>query len=335
MLNNRIIVITGPTGSGKTALSEKIAQRLNNIEVINADVGQFYKPLSVGTAKPDLAKQPFRSHLFDVLDEPEDLDVAAYRDRVKVLIRDIYGRGNVPVVVGGSLFYIKALFFEPHHHVGEVNGSVGPKNPCKLEVHESGNWDLLRDIDPCRAAKIHPNDVYRINRALELWRKTGRLPSEFVPQFNPLCDAFIVYLGCEKDYLRSRLKQRTDEMLSHGWLEEVEGIRGTKWEAFVRRKKLIGYVQLLDFIEGTLCENLDEVSKTIFEKTWQYAKRQRIFWDKFEDDLLEGLSGKGDHDTIISRLSISGDLWISAMVDDIEGYINKYDLQVRDNSELF
>ena len=130
-----VIVITGPTGSGKTALSHKLGQSLP-IEIINADIGSFYQPMTIGTAKPDWRNEVVPHHMFDILNEPGSFDVAQYRTRCFELIQEIEARGNYPVIVGGSMFYIHSLFFPPRgflycaskqqsHHPSFIGWRVG------------------------------------------------------------------------------------------------------------------------------------------------------------------------------------------------------------------
>ena len=277
-----ILIIAGPTASGKTALSEKIANSLT-CEIINADVGQFYKPLSIGTAKPDWENQAVKHHLFDIIDQPEDLSVFKYRKLVLDKATQIWEQGKLPIVVGGSLFYLKSLFFPPQEleHKQESNKD-------KMENDDGDLWEILNKIDPERAKKIHPNDVYRIRRALEIWEKTGIKPSEHKPKYDPQFHSFFVFLSLDKAEINKRIDLRTEEMIKAGWFEETKALIKTKWEDFLKRKGLIGYPEILKWIEdGEKKEKLPDLIKGIQQKTRLYAKRQRIFWKSLKPLLEE------------------------------------------------
>jgi tRNA dimethylallyltransferase len=284
------LIITGPTASGKTQLSEMIAVN-RTCEIINADVGQFYKPLSVGTAKPDLATVSYKHHLFNLLDKPEDLSVVKYRNLVTDLVKDICSRGKIPVIVGGSLFYIKSLFFPPQElptrDLNVQNNNLDQINIDNLS--EDQQWELLQKIDPERAAVLHSNDHYRIGRALKIWIQTGTKPSAYKPILQPTFNALIVYVEPDVSILKNRICLRTSLMINpedstkFGWIEEAEALVGTEWEEFLKTKNLIGYTEIFDWIKaGKNKSELPELISKIQIKTTQYAKRQRTFWKSFQ-----------------------------------------------------
>ncbi len=275
---NFVLFLTGPTGVGKTELSLKIGEAVHG-EIINSDVGQFYQPLMIGTAKPEWNTQVVPHYMFDILDSPCNYSVAAYREKVISLIDDICGRGKIPIVVGGSGFYLKSLLFP----VQEEGGS----SPAV-----SGTWDQLNNIDPVRASKISKNDYYRINRALSLWFATGTLPSHCKPLF---CTEFtydLVYVGRTRSELYKRIDSRVLSMVQAGLIDEVKSILGSPWEDFIKKKKLIGYNEVIDFIYGKL--SFEDMIIGIQSKTRQYAKRQEIYWRHFAKELVAA-------DTLLGR----------------------------------
>jgi len=301
---NTALIITGPTASGKTQLSEMLAGDIS-CEIINADVGQFYKPLSVGTAKPNLNQIKYTHHLFDLIDAPEDLSVVKYRQLISDTVENICNSGKTPIIVGGSLFYIKSLFFPPAQLEAMCQDVVQLETPADPSIHalraHSGRaagegWELLQKIDPERAAKIHPNDGYRVNRALEIWRKTGQKPSMYKPCFEPIFNAMIVFVCPTQEILNQRIYQRTEQMIKEGgWIEEARGLLGTEWEDFVRAKGLIGYPEIFDWISCKQLRscgdknNLNELINVIHLKTTQYAKRQKTFWRSFKNELNQAV----------------------------------------------
>lgn len=330
-----ILIIYGPTGVGKTDFALNIASKIP-AEIINMDVGQLYAPLSIGTAKPDLSTVSVAHHGFDVLDKPENFTVKAYRILCEQLILDIAKRGKLPILVGGSGFYLKSLFFPPQE-LGQELDSYGTEYDCDTDTSDYGKsvneeksdtgdyygksvceeknranqanqssyclWLQLQAIDPVRASHIHPQDTYRIKRALDIWLKTGKKPSDCKPYFNPIAigSAHIVFLARDKKELYDRINQRVDLMIDAGWLEEVKKLLKTPWELFIRHKKLIGYNELIDFLQaapdqkthsktthgqgthGTESAHADfaSVLVAIKQRTRHYAKRQFTFWRTF------------------------------------------------------
>ncbi len=260
-----MIIIFGPTGVGKTDFGEALASKIP-AEIVNADLGQFYTPLSIGTAKPNWQSSAIPQHLFDIINEPRLMSVAEYRDKALQTFNDIWAREKIPVIIGGSGFYLKSLFFPPQI------GSVYTDSHFSIE---GDGWRELYDIDPERALKIHPNDVYRIKRALSIYHATGRKPSEYQPLYQPVGSFCFVYVTRQRQDLYSRIDQRVKLMLDAGWIDEVERLKGTDWESFLKKKKLIGYDDILEYLEGEKKERqMNELIDLIAQKTRNYAKRQ-------------------------------------------------------------
>lgn len=275
-----VLFIIGPTASGKTQLSEDLARTLGG-EIVNIDVGQFYKPLTVGTAKPLWQEYSFKAHLFDILDEPVDLNVRLYRTYLLNLVHQITARGNVPIVVGGSFFYIKSLFFPPNEFAIK---------PSDVDVKESLNceagdlWAQLQSVDPVRAQELHPHDEYRIRRALAILQATGVQASLLKPAFDPKIRPLFLYRRRDRATMLDRIEKRTEIMIMQDhWVDEAEKLIGTSWEQFLVEKNLIGYAILFDWIkDGKPVAKLPEVIEKIKIQTRQYAKRQETFWRGFE-----------------------------------------------------
>lgn len=276
-MNTFFIIIHGPTGVGKTDFILNLGKTFP-IEIINCDIGQMYKPLSIGTAKPDWQNEPIVHHLFDIITTPTNYSVVEYRKDVQKKIEEVAARGRIPVLVGGSGFYGKSLFFPPI----EENLDI-------LSV--TGTWQDLEKVDPERAKTIHKNDAYRINRALSL-NAAGKKASQSVPFYNPLGSNFLVaYLYKDRQILYEQINQRVKSMIEKGWIEEVVRLKDTEWEHFLKKKKLIGYPEILEYLEGNI--NKETLISTIQKKTRNYAKRQETFWKMFKKSLCDnGLQGK-------------------------------------------
>ncbi len=275
------LVLFGPTGVGKSEVALMLSQELPS-EIVNIDMGQFYTPLSIGTAKPNWCTIPVPHHLFDILNDPVNFTVIDYRKRFLETAGQIWQRHNLPIVVGGSCFYVQAIFFPPRASVEEVLKTVCPVNDTDL-------WKQLYEIDPKRALKIHPHDIYRIKRALEIWRSTGKKPSVLVPFYDPPATFTLICLIRDRADLYNRIDKRTEEMIDAGWIDEVKAMLSTPWEQFLRTKKFIGYSEILDYLEGK--RNLSETIALIQQETRNYAKRQLTFWRMMEKQLCnESLS---------------------------------------------
>ena len=290
------IIITGPTGVGKTEFIDHIAQQLP-IEVINADVGQMYTPLSIGTAKPDWRNADVPHHLFDLFDVPRDCSVAEYRNYVIDAIHTIYQRGNIPTIVGGSLFYVKGLFFPPPH-LPHVQRDAEPQSKNSTAL-----WNQLYRIDPERANAIHPHDTYRIKRALAIWNTTGEKPSTFQPQFSPVAaTASITCVTRERDELYRRIDRRVREMLDEGWITETEHL-SDEWKAFLQRKHIIGYPDIIEYLNNAC--SYDTMIDRIQQKTRAYAKRQLTFWRSFSKQMTHAYADNAAYTSLIETVSLS------------------------------
>lgn len=280
-----MLIICGPTGAGKTDFSYRLAQAYP-IEIINADIGQFYTPLSIGTAKPAWQASPIPHHLFDILNQPVNLSVTEYRNLIEETIIQIWQRNAIPVIVGGSMFYIKTLFFPP----SQVNVHVDSAECFVRDALPSQElWDILADIDPKRASCLHKNDHYRIQRALNLWRASGILPSSLQPTFMPIAQFHMTYFARNRHDLYCAINQRTHTMFEHGWVNEVASL-SQEWKEFLRYKKLLGYPDIIACLEHNNCEHCKDntsLRATIQQKTRNYAKRQEIFWRSLKKSIAE------------------------------------------------
>ncbi|MBT3827405.1 tRNA (adenosine(37)-N6)-dimethylallyltransferase MiaA [bacterium] len=303
-----VIVITGPTGSGKTALSHKLGQSLP-IEIINADIGSFYQPMTIGTAKPDWRNEVVPHHMFDILNEPGSFDVAQYRTRCFELIQEIEARGNYPVIVGGSMFYIHSLFFPPRDSASQS---------CKQKI--KGSWEQLKQLDPERAATIEPSDPYRIQRAIEIYQKTGQKPSTLQPKFClPDREFHIIFVERDREELLERINKRTQIMVQEGWVEEVRALLGTPWQIFIERKKLIGYNEIVKFLSDDACHDIvahDALVEAIQKRTRAYAKRQWTFWRRMRKMITREQENLGSKTIQLHELNLTLsdlDLYISSL----------------------
>jgi tRNA dimethylallyltransferase len=311
---NKCIVLYGPTAVGKTDFSLELARKIN-AEIINMDVGQLYEPVSIGTAKPDWKNSDVVHHLFDVLKDPRNFTVVEYVLRVKQLFSDIWQKGKMPLLVGGSGFYLHSLLFPITH---------AQSNTDFVLDDESVSWDLLHLLDPERAKTIHPNDTYRISRALSLYKKTNKTLVSLVPQFSPVASCRVIYLSRETSELNNRIHQRTEIMFNEGFISEVRNLLGTPWETFMLQKKLIGYNEVICYLKNQPIEGgnvLQALKHEMIKRTRHYAKRQRTFW-RYLEKKIRAISDQKDCQTYSIDLSITKkDLLLPVVMDKIEDYV--------------
>jgi len=292
-MNRTCIIITGPTGVGKTDYVHAVADRIP-IEVVNADIGQMYTPLTIGTAKPDWRASDIQHHMFDICDTPAYFSAAEYRRRVISTFEDIWSRGNVPAVVGGSLFYIQSIFF-PQHAIPHID--------IDLSGHDSDRlWQMLHSIDPDRAYAVHPHDTYRVTRALAIWYATGERPSTFQPQFHPPGHAVVSCLQRERHELYERINARTHVMMDDGWIDEVRQLPDA-WKQFACDKHILGYLEVASYINGTM--TYSDMVSTIQKKTRAYAKRQLALWRSLSSKIAHGYAQSREYSGYTMALSLS------------------------------
>ncbi len=265
-----MIILSGPTGVGKSDVALALA-RYMPIEIINADVGQFYVPLTVGTAKPEWKNAPVVHHLFDIISEPKNITVVDFLSRVRVCADEICAHGNIPVLVGGSGFYLYSFFFPP---VG-THACTSKKSYDKYSAIQL--WKQLFLLDPERATRISKQDRYRIMRALDLWHAHGLKPSTLKPTFLPLLrPTFFFIINRERSDLYRRINVRVESMLDAGWIDEVASL-SSSWHTFLLKKKLIGYDDIVHFLKDDDALRFDQLRLRIAQRTRAYAKRQLTF----------------------------------------------------------
>lgn len=314
MEKKSIFIITGPTAVGKSEIACNLA-RFIPVEIINADIGQMYQPLTIGTAKPDWKHEQVPHHGFDLFDKPELYTVVAYRKYIESMCQDLWARNKIPLLVGGSLFYIKSLFFPPCEQ---------PIAAAQLSLPEVQDWDALYARDPERARMIHPHDTYRIKRALELWSSTGRQPSTLTQPFAPLANAHLVWFTRSNEQLYDRINARVISMFDQGFLHEVERLQNTDWQDFLHKKKFIGYDDSLLYVQKKFPGSKDRLVNTIQQKTRHYAKRQKTFWRMLEAKLA--LSHDAQYKVRTKTFDLTtydNDLYSNKLMDDILNYVQK------------
>ncbi len=264
-MNQRVFGLVGPTASGKSAIVKNLAQHLN-IEVINADSLQCYKHMTIGTAKPtpeEMSVCPH--HLYDIAQPDQVMNAYEFSKLANATLKNIFKRGNIALLVGGSGFYLKAI-------------THPPLQIAKPSTHASGNYEFLQKHDPDYAKRIHPNDQYRIDRACALIQ-SGLKPSKLEPSSIASPYSF-EYFGVhhERQALYQRINQRVNDMLENGMIEETKEILLNFPNARSKLKKTIGYASVLRFLNNEI--NQQQLIEEIAQKTRNYAKRQMTWFRK-------------------------------------------------------
>lgn len=281
----KIVVIIGPTGTGKTEISVPLAQKFNG-EIINADSRQIYRELIIGTSIPsDNFFKTVPHHLFGVSQVDDSWDAARFQEEADRIIAEVSNRGHLPIIVGGTGLYVKSLIYGLF-----LGPAANPKVRVQLEarIQKEGLWalhDELKKVDPEAAAEIHPNDPTRIIRALEVYQVTGKPISEHqkAHQFQKARYEFLkIGLRVDRDLLCMRLDKRVDEMVAEGLENEVRDLK-EKYGENSLLLRAIGYKEWFPYFKGE--SKKEEVLEKIKAATRQFAKRQ-MTWFKKEKDIL-------------------------------------------------
>lgn len=268
----KVLVIAGPTGVGKTALSIHLAQRFHG-EIISGDSMQIYRGLDIGTAKVTPAEaQEIPHYLIDIKEPGESFSVAEFQRLAREKIDEITSRGKLPMIVGGTGLYIQALLYDYDLGGAPESGNQELREYYAAFATEQGNqalWELLQEKDPPAAAKIHFNNQRKVIRALEVLERTGR--SILAPENEPqkLYDDFLIGLTTERSLLYQRINERVDQMFAAGLVKEAVTLRDLPDS---QAAKGIGYREFFPYFAGEA--DLAAVKEAIKQDSRRYAKRQ-------------------------------------------------------------
>jgi tRNA dimethylallyltransferase len=281
------LLLMGPTASGKTALALALAER-RDVEVISVDSAQVYRGMDIGTAKPDLATRArVPHHLIDIVDPSEPYSAARFAADATRLIGEIQSRGRVPLLVGGTMLYFRAL----RHGLSELPSADSRLRARLLDEAQRDGWPALHarlaHIDPVTAARLHPNDQQRIQRALEIAELSGEAPSAFFARSrNAMLGAHraLAVVPAERSEIHRRIEQRFHQMIADGLVAEVRRLQARgDLSADLPAMRAVGYRQLWDHVAGT--RSLPESVQRGIEATRQFAKRQ-LTWLRSEKEVL-------------------------------------------------
>lgn len=275
-MNNKIIVLVGPTAVGKTYASIELAKRFNT-EIISADSMQIYKGMDVGTAKiTEHEKQNITHHMIDIINPDDIYSVSDFKVESEKIIDRILSENRIPIIVGGSGLYVNSIIYDLDFGKAKSDNKI--REHYTALYHEHGAdylYDLLKDVDAEAAEKIHKNNVKRVMRALEVHNITGRKFSETntdIRKKSEKYDCILIGLSMDRKILYERINERVDKMLSEGLVDEVKSLIDQGYNKNLISMQGIGYKEIIDYLEGTM--SFEESINILKRNTRRFAKRQ-------------------------------------------------------------
>jgi len=287
-----LFILTGPTACGKTGVGVELALRLGT-EIISADSVQVYRHFDIGAAKPSPEQMAMvRHHLVGVADPDEEFNAARFRDEALSIASSLWVSGRLPLVVGGTGLYIKAITQGLN-----LAGRIGKEAEEEIDrLWRQGGQELLyarlRRDDPEWAARIHPNDTFRTRRGLGVFLTTGRRMSQIfqVNPDKPACNALVVVMDLPREVLKSRIVARVGEMMSSGWQQELNILKEMGYNMSNKPMRSIGYKEMFALAQGRM--DAAGAKEAIIKGTWALARRQMTWWRPARDAVAVALKGE-------------------------------------------
>lgn len=281
---NTALILSGPTGVGKTAVSIEIA-KIVPCEIVSADSRQIYRFMDIGTSKPaEEVLQSIPHHFINILNPDEDYSAGQYANEARIVIERIFKQGNLPLVVGGSGLYIRALL---EGFFGDDFRDDSIREQLQARLQKEGADPLyaeLQKVDPDAAGQIHPNNTKRILRSLEVYNITGKPMSEIQKsKEDPAYFEWIKFgLNMDREKLYNRINQRVDQMFKSGFVHEVQTLLKKGYSPKLNSLNSVGYKEVIRFLQNEI--NLERCIEIVKQNTRRYAKRQ-LTWFRKESDI--------------------------------------------------
>ena len=298
----KVIVICGPTASGKTALSIEVAKKING-EIISSDSMQIYKDMNIGTAKPTKEEmEGIKHYLIDYVLPTERYSVAEYKKDAKKAIKEVIEKGKTPIIVGGTGLYVDSLIYEIEYP--EIKFDEEYRKKLEKEVEEEGLeklYEKAKKIDPIAIEKISKTDKKRILRVLEIYHATGKTKTEqeiISRQKEPEYDYKVYGLLWDRQKLYDRINLRVDIMIEQGLIEEVKTIL-KKYSEFPTAMQGLGYKEVVQYLNKEITK--EEMIEKIKQETRRYAKRQMTWFRKNKQTIWLNAEDKQNNINIISE----------------------------------
>ena len=288
----KVIVIVGPTASGKTALSIELAKKIDG-EIVSCDSMQIYKDMNIGSAKPTIEEmQGIKHYLIDEVEPTQRFSVAEYKKRAEQAIEEIIKKGKVPIVIGGTGLYANSLIYGIEYNEIKFDENFRNELMKKAETEEGlkSLYKEAKKIDSIAIEKISNNDKKRIIRILEIYNSTGKTKTEQEIESRKKetkYDYKVFAINIERAILYERINKRVDIMIEQGLIDEVNSILN-KYNEFPTAMQAIGYKEIVDFLNGNITK--EEAIEKIKQETRRYAKRQITWFKRIENIIwLNGL----------------------------------------------
>ncbi|WP_047154116.1 tRNA (adenosine(37)-N6)-dimethylallyltransferase MiaA [Aneurinibacillus tyrosinisolvens] len=288
-----VLAIIGPTSVGKTALSLELAARFSG-EIISGDSMQFYRGMDIGTAKASPEERAaIPHHLIDICDPDEEFTVADFQRRTAALISDMNSRQILPIIVGGTGLYIQSVLYG--YRFSQAGEDEAYRASLSSLAETDGNEALhakLSAVDPLTAARLHPNDVKRVIRALEIYHLTGKTMAEYQQRSEESpYNLLLLGLTMDRALLYERINTRVDQMIEAGLIEEVEGLLRKGYDASLRSMQALGYKEIIAYLQGLTTK--EAAVELVKKRTRNFAKRQLTWFRAMKDivwfDVTPGL----------------------------------------------
>lgn len=284
-MKEKVFILTGPTGIGKTELSLQLAMDLNS-EIISADSMQIYKYMDIGTAKANHnQREAIQHHLIDVVTPDQNFSVSDFKEMTTEVISNLNNEDKIPIVVGGTGLYLNSIIYDLNFL--QVAGDQDIRDKYEKLANEQGNdhiHEILKYIDLQSYEKINVNDRKRIIRALEIFELTGKTMSEYNKDFrkpNTKYDIILICLNMNRDKLYYKINNRVDKMINEGLIKEVEQLQSMGYSQDLQSMQAIGYKEIIMHFNGEL--TLDEAINKIKQGSRNYAKRQLTWFRRYKN----------------------------------------------------
>ena len=282
-----LVILTGPTAVGKTEISIKLAKAING-EIISADSIQVYKHFDIGSAKVTKEEMDGVKHyLIDVLEPDEEFNIYVFKKLALEAMEEIYAKGKIPIIAGGTGFYIQALLYDIEF--AEEEGDKTYRHMLEKKAEEEGVTvihNMLKEVDPVAADEIHENNLKRVIRALEYYHETGMCISDHNKEQrqkeSPYNFRYYV-LNMDREKLYNRINLRVDIMVENGLVDEVKKLKEMGYGKELNSMQGIGYKEIYDYVDGVY--DYDTAIETLKKNTRNFAKRQ-ITWFKREKEVV-------------------------------------------------
>lgn len=281
-MKKRLLIIAGPTAVGKTDMGIILADKLNG-EIISADSMQIYKNMDIGTAKPSLEERKgVIHHLIDIINPDENFSVAEFQRLAKGIIDDLISNKKLPIIVGGTGLYINSLIYDMDFTQSVSNRRL--REILQEEAENMGNeyiHNKLKEIDPGLADRIHPNNIRRVIRAIEVYHETGDKIGDFSKDIvlSDEYEFFLAGLTRERRELYDRINTRVDIMIEQGLIEEVRNLLNLGYSKDLVSFKGLGYKEIIEYLESNY--DLNEAIRILKRNTRRYAKRQLTWFRRY------------------------------------------------------